>query len=137
MIPVRKMPRFLLLFFLLAFSVRSSAQIRIIDGMGHGRWLYLPAQQPAAMTTDSLIVLITENKGLLLNNYYPDPAYFSQCIARLHNFPRLCLYNQDGNRVMVLPEEACITPVFLNTFDSHLSRYETDPEDNIAAIKKC
>ena len=88
------------------------------------------------MTTDSLIVLITHNKGLLLNNYYLNPTYYLPCIDKLHNLSKLHLYNSNGERVQIMPEDACITPVFLNTFDSNLSRYPTDPEDNIAAVQK-
>jgi|GEM_PF-2043817 len=134
---ISKMLRFIPLFLLLVCSARSFAQqIRISDGMGHDRWLYLPVQQPAAMTTDSLIILITHNKGLLLNNYYLDPAYYLPCIDKLHNLSKLHLYNSNGDRVLIIPEGSCITPVFLNTFDSNLRRYPTDPEDNIAAVKK-
>lgn len=113
------------------------SQIKIENNTSHYvNWQYSPISNPFSYNSAQLKQLIKANFLPFENNYYVKSNDVFEIIKSNHNLNKVLFYDKQGNRRLVIPDNACEAPNFIDHVDTNLSSYPmASPKDSLKAMR--
>lgn len=96
-----------------------------------GKWLIPPVEKAMSYNDDSIANIIRCYKGAMDNNYYVADTAFDALIKKIEGFDKMHLYNINGMRVLLMPDDACGSPVLSPAFSADANIYKEVEGDKL------
>lgn len=107
----------------------------VVTSFNNSKWHAAPAKIATAFTPYSLLSYVATNSGSELhNNYFIKADSYDTIIGKLHALNKPHLYNDEGLRVLMVPDESCGTPILLPSFSANLDDYKIEVADTLSNL---
>lgn len=95
------------------------------------KWLINPVEKAVVYRSDSILNIVKKHAGDPDNNYYVADSLYEAVLEKIKGFDRMHLYNSSGKRLLLMPDDACGSPVLSSSFSTDLSWYKEIESDDL------
>lgn len=96
------------------------------------KWLIQPAEKAVAFSPDSILSIVVSHKAEGNNNYYIAESFYDSVFRKIRTYEKMHLYSKEGVRLMIMPDDACGSPILFSSFATDLNNYPVVKEDKLS-----
>ena len=107
----------------------------VATSFNNSKWHAAPDKIATAFTADSLLSYVSTKSGSELhNNYFIKEGSYYAIVGKLYALNKPHLYNSQGLRVFMVPDESCGTTILLPSFSTNLDDYKIEVADTLSKL---